>query len=153
MSPQGLHPRLSEQVLAKLGFNDFPSINTKDLAALYEVWCKRVPFDNIQKRMVFSTGRAPEAPLPGATPEDFFAEWLHHGTGGTCWTGSYALYAFLQALGFDVALVTVTMVTSPDVHGPNHGMTIVGKTGSEAAQFVSFQSQNTRKPHRHIAVE
>ena len=40
------------------------------------------------------------APLPGTHAIDFFEQWLDHGTGGTCWSSSNALYMLLTALGF-----------------------------------------------------
>ena len=38
------------------------------------------------------------APLPCATPAEFFARYLAHGTGATCWPTSTALHALLGAL-------------------------------------------------------
>ena len=39
-------------------------------------------------------------PLPGTQAADFFEHWLAHGTGGTCWSSSNALYMLVTALGF-----------------------------------------------------
>jgi N-hydroxyarylamine O-acetyltransferase len=63
-------------------------------------------------------------PLPGDTPEDFFAGWLAHGTGGTCWAVHGALTALLEACGFEARRGIGTMLVAPDLP-PNHGLTSV----------------------------
>jgi N-hydroxyarylamine O-acetyltransferase len=132
---------LVEQVLQKLGFRDRP---TNDLAGLEDTfgrWCRKVPFDNIQKRLALAAD-AP-GPLPGNTAEDILWSWLAYGTGGTCWATSHGLHDLLQALGFDVVRATGTMLSSPDARGPNHG-TIVARIDGE--QYIVDGSMLTDRP-------
>ena len=115
-------PSMVEQVLQKLGMDAFPSVDRASLAAVYGAWCRRVPFDNIRKRIALSEASA--GPLPGDTPEDFFSAWVTHGTGGTCWSGNGALHGLLRSLGFDARRGIATMLSRPDLE-PNHGTVLV----------------------------
>jgi hypothetical protein len=54
----------------------------------------------------------------GNPAEDFFTAWLEHGTGGTCWPSSNALFALLEALGFEARRVAGSMY---DLGVRNHG--------------------------------
>ena len=113
---------LVEQVLQKMGFSRPPNIDFDGLSAVYGRWCRKVPFDNIQKRL-FYAGPA-EGPVPGHNSTDFFQKWLTYGTGGTCWANSHAMHDLLAALGFDVVRCAGTMLSSPDAVGPTHGTVI-----------------------------
>jgi arylamine N-acetyltransferase len=113
---------LVDLVLDRLGLGGRPALDVEGLRALYAAWCRRVPFDNLRKRIHVAAG-APGA-LPGDTPEDFFRAWLAHGCGGTCWAGNGALYALLVALGFDAARGIATMVVAPGLP-PNHATVTV----------------------------
>jgi N-hydroxyarylamine O-acetyltransferase len=113
-------------VMEKLGVGT----QAPDLAGLrtvYAAWCGAVPFDNVLKLIHLAEGRP--GPLPGSTTASFFASWLEHGTGGTCWSGNAALHDLLRALGFDVARGLATMLSSPEARGPNHGTVIVTLDG------------------------
>lgn len=116
---------LAERVLEKLGINHFPEVSETDLANIYQAWCRRVPFDNIRKRILSNYNEAKN--LPGYTPSDFFSNWLDYGTGGTCWAGHGALYALLSHLGFPVQFGISTML-SPYLQlkeSPGHGTVVV----------------------------
>jgi N-hydroxyarylamine O-acetyltransferase len=117
-----LGPELVEQILRKLGFSAPPSVDISGLTSLYRAWCRRVPFDNIRKRIHLATDNP--LPLPGHDDEDFFQGWLRFGTGGLCWAGNAALHALLGALGFSCNLGTATMLTDED-QPPNHGTVTV----------------------------
>lgn len=117
-----LAPALAERVLERLGMNRWPSPDRAGLAALYAAWCRGVPMDNLRK-LVHLRADDP-GPLPGDTPEDFFAGWLAHGTGGTCWAVHGALTALLEACGFEARRGIGTMLVAPDLP-PNHGLTSV----------------------------
>ena len=78
-----LDPALTEAVLEKLGFSSPPDPDRAGLDAVYAAWCRRVPFDNLVKRIHLVSGSA--EPFPNGPAEAFFASWLRHGTGGTCW--------------------------------------------------------------------
>ena len=134
-------PQLVEQVLAKLGLQKQPENDLAGLETLYGRWCRKVPFDNLQKRLFFSAGG--EGPLPSHTANNFFQDWLTYGTGGTCWAVSHALHDLLQVLGFEARRASGTMLTSPTVRGPNHGTVIVTLDG---AQYLIDGSMLTERP-------
>lgn len=113
-----LSRQLVEQALTKLELQRRPEPTLEGLHTLYATWCRHVPFDNVRKIIHVRSGDA--GPLPGSTPEDFFAAWLKYGTGGTCWSGAGALQALLTALGFDAVRGIATMLAAPDLP-PNHG--------------------------------
>lgn len=133
-----------EAVLERLGLDGRPTIDEAGLAALYEAWGQRVPWDSCRKRLYFVS--AGDGPLPGSTAEDFFEHWLRDGTGGTCWAGTIALHGLLSALGFDVRF-GAGQVQPTDVHPmapiPNHGTTIVRLDGGDVIVDSSFL---TRRP-------
>jgi len=120
--PAALPEELVERVLTRLGFHRRPDPTRESLRSLYASWGRRVPFDNVRKLIHVRSGDT--GPLPGSTPGDFFAAWLKHGTGGTCWSGSEALHALLTSLGFDAVRGVATMLAAPDIP-PNHGSTMV----------------------------
>lgn len=109
---------LVEQILMKLGFAEPPANDIEGLTSVYQAWCRKVPFDNILKRIQLHAGDP--APLPGHSEIDFFQSWLQYGVGGLCWAGNAALHSLLKTLGFSCTRGTVTMLigtpTSPD-HG------------------------------------
>jgi N-hydroxyarylamine O-acetyltransferase len=113
------------RVLARLGLSNVrPDPDT--LQQLYRAWCRSVPFDNVRKRIALRAGNS-EA-LPGGTAEDFFGAWLAHGTGGTCWPTSNALYALLRECGFAVRRIAASM---HDIDVPNHGSVVVRFAGED----------------------
>ena len=134
-------PQLVEQVLQKLGLQKHPGSDLTGLEILYGRWCRKVPFDNLQKRLFFSTGG--EGPLPGHTAKNFFQDWLAYGTGGTCWAVSHAMHDLLKALGFNARRASGTMLTSATVRGPNHGTVVVTLDG---AQYLIDGSMLTERP-------
>jgi N-hydroxyarylamine O-acetyltransferase len=123
-----LSEQLAEQVLLRLGLQERPTPELAGLRELYGAWCRRVPFDNVQK-MIHLHEQLPGS-LPGDEPAQFFANWLADGTGGTCWAGNGALHALLHSLGFEAERGIGTMVTSPTVP-PNHGTVIVHLDGGQ----------------------
>ncbi len=134
-------PQLVEQVLQKLGLENHPGSDLTGLGTLYGRWCRKVPFDNLQKRLFFSAGG--EGPMPGHTAKNFFLDWLAYGTGGTCWAVSHALHDLLQALGFNVRRASGTMLTSATVRGPNHATVVVTLDG---CQYLIDGSMLTERP-------
>lgn len=130
MCPQrtGLTPELVEQILMKLGFSEPPSVDCTGLTRLYGAWCRRVPFDNIRKRIHLAQNNP--LPLPGHDDAEFFRGWLRYGVGGTCWAGNAALHTLLDALGFSCKRGTATMMTTSD-QPPNHGTVAVWCAGKQ----------------------
>jgi len=120
---------LRDRVTLRLGLEGVPPVDVAGLARLYAAWCQRVPFDNVRDRLYRSEGGT--GPLPGATPQAFFEDWLDGGTGGTCWAGSLALRAWLDAFGFVARLATGTMIPSSTSRVPNHGTVVVRLAGTD----------------------
>jgi N-hydroxyarylamine O-acetyltransferase len=135
---------MAEAVLERLGFDDRPTADAQGLAALYEAWGQRVPWDCVRKRLYFSSSCT--GPLPGSTAEEFFTGWLADGTGGTCWAGSIAWHGLLSALGFDARFGS-GQVQRDRVEAlapiPNHGTTIVRFGNDDVIVDSSFL---TREP-------
>lgn len=121
-----LDDELLSRILSGLGINSLPSPDLDGLQTIYSAWCRKIPFDNIRKRIHLESGN-PNL-LPGDDPVDFFIGWLRFGTGGTCWAGSGALYSLLYSLGFKVCRGVATMLIAPDLP-PNHGTVIVNIDG------------------------
>ena len=117
-----LREDLVEHVLARLGFASRPEPSHATLAAIYEKWCRHVPFDNLRKLIHVRAGDP--GTLPGDSPAEFFEAWLRHGVGGTCWAGNGALCELLLALGFDARRAAATMLVAPNLP-PNHGSVVV----------------------------
>jgi N-hydroxyarylamine O-acetyltransferase len=117
---------LRDRVLDRLGFAAPPPLTIEGLNALYAAWGRSVPFDNLQKRLALATGAATS--LPCATPAEFFARYLAHGTGATCWPSSIALHALLCACDFDAIRLAGTMES---YEGINHGSVLVRVAGDE----------------------
>lgn len=113
-----LRKELVEQILQKLGFAERPPLDIAGLTSVYQAWCRRVPFDNIRKRIHLAANNP--LPLPGYDDAEFYQGWLRFGVGGLCWAGNGALHALLKALGFSSSLGTATMLTDA-TQPPNHG--------------------------------
>jgi len=131
-----------ERVLTRLGISRRPQPDLDGLNELYTAWCGAVPFDNVRKRIWFASDRS--VPLPGGGATDFFENWLLHGTGGTCWPGNGALFALVDALGFDARRIAGAMIDSP---GPpdraGHGSVVVTLDGIDYlvdASILSFEA-------------
>jgi N-hydroxyarylamine O-acetyltransferase len=110
-----LAPATVEAVLVRLGFSAPPDADRAGLDALYLAWGRTVPFDNLVKRIDLHAGTAP---FRNDAPEPFFALFLAHGVGGTCWPSSRALGVLLHSLGFDVRLGSASM--ADDIVGLVH---------------------------------
>ncbi|MGZ4677840.1 MAG: arylamine N-acetyltransferase, partial [Acidimicrobiia bacterium] len=122
-----LTPATRDAVLARLGFADRPPVDRSGLDAVYLAWCRTVPFDNLVKLVDLRTGTAP---FRNDLPEDFFALFLAHGAGGTCWPSSRALAALLRSLGFELTLGSAAM--GDELFGPVHSHgTIIATVGDE----------------------
>jgi N-hydroxyarylamine O-acetyltransferase len=119
-------PGVVESVLSRLGFSSLPKPDLSGLEQLYLAWCRKVPFDNLRKRIAMARGGSD--PLPGGRPEDFLSAWLEHSTGGTCWPSSNGLHALVGACGFDVRRISASMF---DCNDHNHGSLIVRLDGKE----------------------
>ena len=122
-----LAPALVERVLTKLGLHQRPALDLAGLNALYAAFSANVPFDNIQKRIWFASSQI--TPLPGGDPNEFFSNWLQHGTGGTCWPLNGAMYSLARALGFDARRIVGSVIVEGYPRGANHGSVLVNLDG------------------------
>ena len=122
---------LRDRVLARLGLDAPPAPDLDGLRAVYGAWSARVPFDNVRKMTALRDGRA--GPLPGTAATDFLEAWLAHGTGGTCWPSSTALFALLRSLDFPARRVVGSM---RDMGVPNHGSIKVALDGGGRGWLV-----------------
>ena len=118
---------LVERVLTKLGLHQRPALDLAGLNALYAAFSANVPFDNIQKRIWFASPRT--TPLPCGDPNEFFSNWLQHGTGGTCWPLNGAMYSLARALGFDARRIVGSVIVEGYPRGANHGSVVVNLDG------------------------
>ena len=122
-----LAPPLVERVMTKLGLRQRPTLDLAGLNALYAAVSANIPFDNFQKRIWFASSQA--APLPSGDPNEFFNNWLQHGTGGTCWPLNGAMYALAHALGFDARRIVGSVIVEGYPQGANHGSVLVNLDG------------------------
>ncbi|MHC4142428.1 MAG: arylamine N-acetyltransferase family protein [Planctomycetota bacterium] len=122
-------PEIIDRVLEKLGLNERPTVDLAGLNAVYAAWCGEIPFDNVQKRIWFTGDRT--APLTGGDPAEFYENWLAHGTGGTCWPTSGAVYALLKSLGFPARRIAGAMINAGDLNPEDagHGSVLVALDG------------------------
>jgi arylamine N-acetyltransferase len=135
-----LAPSLVERVLTKLGLRQRPALDLAGLNALYAAVSANIPFDNFQKRIWFAGPQT--TPLPGGDPNEFFNNWLQHGTGGTCWPINGAMYSLAHALGFDAHRIVGSVIVEGYPRGANHGSVIVTLDGINYlvdAWMVSFR--------------
>jgi N-hydroxyarylamine O-acetyltransferase len=121
-----LDERLRIRVLEKLGLGAQPELDLGGLSSLYRKWCESVPFDNAAKLIALGTG-APGR-LPGIEANQFFANFLDHGHGGTCWPSSNALYTLFLDVGFDARRLAGSMRDTGII---SHGSTKVRLDGSD----------------------
>jgi arylamine N-acetyltransferase len=122
-----LAPGLVERVITKLGLRQRPTLDLAGLNALYAAVSAYVPFDNFQKRIWFAGPQS--TPLPGGDPNEFFNNWLQHGTGGTCWPLNGAMYALARALDFDARCIVGSVIVEGYPRGANHGSVLVTLDG------------------------
>ena len=123
-----LTPATVEAVLGRLGFSTPPAADRAGLDALYLAWCRTVPFDNLVKRIDLAAGTTP---FRNDTPQPFFALFLAHGCGGTCWPSSRALGALLHSVGFDVRLGSASMGDEVMGRVHSHGTVVATVDGGQ----------------------
>ncbi len=131
---------LLERVFAKLGLAKRPSLDRIGLNALYAAFCGAVPADNVCKRIWFAGDRS--RPFPGADPVEFFATWLEHGAGGTCWPINEAMFALVHDLGFAARRIAGMVIVGEHSRSGNHGSVIVTMDDTDHlidAQIGSFK--------------
>ena len=130
-SADRLPRELVERVLSRLGLAEDPTLDLDDLNRFFAAYCGAISFDNVRKRIWCAGDRSEQ--MPGADAEDFFENWLRHGTGGTCWPLNGALWALVGALGYPVRGHAGTILTEElkrqAVTYANHGSVIVTLEG------------------------
>ncbi len=143
-----LKPKTAERVLERLGLSAPPPRTRAGLDDLYRAWCRSVPFDNVRKRIALL--EQDPAPLPGGRGEDFHADLLAHGTGGTCWPSSNGLFTLLEFCGFDARRISGSM---QDMGDPNHGSIAVRIDGEDWMADTSMQTDAVFPIRRGQALE
>jgi arylamine N-acetyltransferase len=121
-----LSAELRAAVVERLGLAPALPLDIHGLRTLYAAWCSNVPFDNVRKLVALRTGD--EGPLPGSDATDFLEHFLAHGTGGTCWSSSNALFEVVASYGFDARRVAGSM---RDLGVPGHGSVKVRIDGAD----------------------
>ena len=130
---------LRDRILDRFGLADSPPTDLEGLERVYGAWCASMNFDNVAKLIALRTAPA-DSPLPGIDAAGFFDRWLAHGVGGTCWTSSNALFALLDAIGFDARRVAGSMRDTGIV---SHGSVKVTLDGND---WLADSSMLTRAP-------
>lgn len=138
-----LPDELVERILSRLSLTHRPTLDLVGLNALYAAWCGNVPFDNVRKRIWFASDQT--TPLPGQDPTEFFENWLTHGTSGTCWPTSGAMYALLNSLGFDARRIAGSMIDpgETDSMADGHGSVLATVDGVDYlvdASILAFEA-------------
>lgn len=140
---EGIEPTIStdilKRVLAKLDVTSKPTLDLAGLNRLYAAYSSHVPNDNIQKRIWLTGDRT--RPVTGGDPIEFFANWLDHGTGGTCFPANGALYALLRAIGFDAQRISGAVLMEGIEQDGNHGSVLVRLDSTDYlvdAQLAAF---------------
>jgi arylamine N-acetyltransferase len=118
-----ISPELLERVKSKLGLPSRPNLNLAGLNKIYAAYSGHIPTDNIQKRIWLLGDKT--RPVTGGEPNQFFENWLEHGTGGTCFHINGALCVLLCALGFDAWRILGSVVREGIEQDGNHGTVLV----------------------------
>ncbi|MEO7359112.1 MAG: hypothetical protein ABI120_02200 [Gemmatimonadaceae bacterium] len=118
--------KLRLRLADRMGIDSRLPVDIIGLNTLYAAWCHHVPFDNVRKLIALRTGDT--TALPGGDATDFLENYLEHGTGGTCWGSSNALYALAIANGFAARRVAGSM---RDLGVPGHGSVKVNVNGMD----------------------
>jgi N-hydroxyarylamine O-acetyltransferase len=132
-----LDPEVRARVLERLGFEREPAIDFEGLSALYRAWGEVVAFDNSAKLIALKTGAPGRLPLIDAG--EFFTNFLAHGSGGTCWPSSNAIYSLLIDVGFDANRLAGSM---RDTGILSHGSTSVRLDGADWLVDSSMLTMN-----------
>jgi len=114
---------LLDRVKTKLGLPSRPSLDLTGLNKIYAAYSGHVPNDNIQKRIWLASDKS--RPVTGGEPNQFFENWLEHGTGGTCFPSNGALCALLCALGFDAWRILGAVMMEGIEQDRTHGTVLV----------------------------
>lgn len=132
---------LVNRVLTRLGIERRPGCDVEGLTHTYEAWSKSVPFCSTRKRLHYGNDIGRAGPLPDATASEFYANFLAHGTGGTCWAAAEALLQLLRALGFEARRVAGSMLEFTQIARPNHGTVLVRIDGTDYLVDPFFRSR------------
>ena len=147
-----LRREVYERLMERMGFASDPEPTEETLNRIYKFWSRDVGYDNVLKRIYIAEGH--EGPFPVMDPNDFIESWMQHGTSGSCWPSSEALYGVLVHAGFTPERVAGQMLECNDPMDPNHGALIVhldgrrlyvdpGVAAEEALEIIPGQPNRT----------
>lgn len=123
-SKKRLPEKLFNQVVEKMNIYGEPENTAKGLDVIYQAWRKKVPYDNLRRRILKHEN--PEQTPPVISAERFFNDWLSEGIGGTCWEIQEALYCLLNDLHFSTRFVLSSVHEGNFQRTPyNHGTLVV----------------------------
>jgi arylamine N-acetyltransferase len=108
--PNLLSPALTEQVLAHLGVAQAEP-NLGLLERLIEGYGQRVPWESASRIARVAGGQASPR-----WADEFWADALGRGTGGTCYESNWAFFALLRSLGYSGYLTINNMHESIGCH-------------------------------------
>ena len=136
-----LPDQLFERVLLKLGLTERPGLDLVGLNTLCAAFSGNVSNDNIQKRIWFAGAQT--TPVTGGDPNEFFENWLVHGTGGTCFPINNAIYTLARSSGFDARRIAGSIIMEGIEQDANHGSVLVTLEGVDYlvdAQLAAFKA-------------
>jgi arylamine N-acetyltransferase len=139
LTPEPVLPQsLVERVLSRLGLPGRPSIDLAGLNRVYAAVSGKIGLDNIQKRIWLAGKR--DTPITGGEPEQFFENWLDHGTAGTCFPINGGVCSLLQALDFDARRIGGSVDSGGNDIDGNHGSVVVRIGGTDYLTDGSISS-------------
>lgn len=108
-----LAPHLTDQILSYLGCSRKPP-SVRYLNQLVRTYIRQVPWESAS-RIVKRHSTAETSHCP-RLPEEFWAEALSQGTGGTCFENNLAFFTLLTTLGFQGYLTINNMLAQQACH-------------------------------------
>ena len=138
-----------EKVMERFGYSEKPEPSLSTLNNIFKKWCRLVGYDNVLKRIHIEENHA--GPFPVMNSNDFLENWMKHGTSGSCWPSSEALFGVLVHAGFCPERVAGQMLECNDPMDPNHGALIVHLEGAEYYTDPSIVSEEVLKLEKGIA--
>lgn len=116
-----------ERLLECIGFERDPGPDLATLNRIYKFWSRDIGYDNILKHIHVDERRS--GAFAVMDPNMFIELWIKHGTSGSCWPSSEALYGVLAIAGFQPERIAGRMRECNDPMDPNHGAIIVHLDG------------------------
>lgn len=105
-----------ERLLAHCGFNEtlqgYRDTSPQRIADLLSAF-SRIPYENLSKIVRFADSSISNC---RETPEQLIDGFIQHGSGGTCFSLTYALVSFLRELGYEAYPILADRRYGADTH-------------------------------------